>query len=35
MTKSRRLRWASHAEWMGEREKLIGYWWDSQKENGL
>jgi hypothetical protein len=30
--KSRRMRWAGHAERMGRRGLHIGYWWGSQKE---
>jgi hypothetical protein len=32
VTKSRRIRWARHVTWMGQREIHIGYWSESQKE---
>jgi hypothetical protein len=31
--KSRTMRWAWHVARMGKREMLIGYWWESQREN--
>jgi hypothetical protein len=30
--KSRRMRWAGHVARMGEKRKLIDYWWESQRE---
>jgi hypothetical protein len=32
MIKSSRMRWAGHVARMGRREKLRGFWWESQKE---
>jgi hypothetical protein len=32
MIKTRRMRWAEHAERMGRRGMYIGYWWESEKE---
>jgi hypothetical protein len=29
------MRWAGHVAFMGPREMLIGFWWDSQKEKDL
>jgi hypothetical protein len=29
--KSRRMRWAGHAEW-GRRGMCIGYWWESKRD---
>jgi hypothetical protein len=30
--KSRRMRWAGHVARVREKRKLIGYWWESQRE---
>jgi hypothetical protein len=30
--KSRRMRWSGHVARMGEKRKLIDYWWESQRE---
>jgi hypothetical protein len=32
MIKSRRTRWARHAERMGENGNALVFWWESQKE---
>jgi hypothetical protein len=29
---SRRMRWAGHVARMGEKRKLMDYWWESQRE---
>jgi hypothetical protein len=32
MIKSRRMRWAGHAEQIGRKGMHIKYWWESQKD---